>query len=76
MKLPPPNRVATYLTAGAGLAAAVAVPLADLDLESTGGVALGLAAILTAYHRWMEGWRDYKSTEAAGKLHGVVDIND
>lgn len=71
MQMPPPNRVATYLTAGAGLATAVAVPLADLDLESTAGIVAGLVAILTAFQQWMKGWREHQATQADLHKHGV-----
>lgn len=59
-----PNRVAVYLAAGAGLAAAVAVPVADLDTKSVVGVLGGLAAIVGAVDRWLKGWQEYERRQA------------
>jgi hypothetical protein len=59
MKLAP-NRLAVYLTAGAGLLAAVAVPLADMDGSSVAGVIAGLGAIALVVHKWLGGWQLYE----------------
>jgi hypothetical protein len=61
MKFPAPNRIATYLVAGAGALAAIAVPLASLDITSVVGVVTGMGAILTAFGVWMVGWQKYES---------------
>lgn len=58
--LPSPSRLAAYLTALAGLAGAVAVPVANLDLSSTVGVASGVGAIAAAYTTWAKGWRAHE----------------
>lgn len=55
--MPLPNRLAVYLTALAGLAAALAPAVANLDLTSTVGVAAGFAGITTVVHKWLEGWQ-------------------
>lgn len=60
-----PNRIATYLTAGAALAGAVAVPLANLDTESSAGVITGIVAILVVFREWLKGWRGYEWRKAA-----------
>ncbi|MFP5379561.1 MAG: hypothetical protein ACLGHP_07400 [Vicinamibacteria bacterium] len=64
-KLPPPNRIATYLTALSGLGAAVAIPLGNLDTSSTAGVIAGLVGVLTAYQQWMKGWQAYTERNPA-----------
>lgn len=64
LKLPAPNRVALYLTSLAGLGAAVAPVVADLDLTSTIGVIGGLAAILGVVRKWLEGWQAHEEREA------------
>lgn len=56
-----PNRIATLLTALSGIAAAVAVPVANLDTTSTVGVAMGVLAILGAFATWMKGWRAFEA---------------
>ncbi len=60
MKKLAPNRVASYMAALAGLLTALAVPVANLDLQSTAGAVAGLIAILTAYQQWMKGWRSHE----------------
>lgn len=67
LKLPAPNRIAVYLTALASLAAALAPAVANLDLTSTGGVALGLLGLVAVVNRWLDGWQAY---EAARDGHG------
>ena len=64
MKKLTPGRVAALLTALAGAATAVAVPLADLDTESVAGVLGGLAAISVAFERWLKGWREWERHQA------------
>lgn len=68
IKLPSPSRVAAYLTALSGLAGAVAVPVANLDLSSTAGVALGVAGVCTAYATWSKGWRAHEEAARADSL--------
>lgn len=60
MKLPAPNRIAVYLTGLAGLATAVAVPVAELDTSSTIGVVGGLAAIVGVAVKFLEGWQRHE----------------
>jgi len=71
MKLPAPNRIAVYLTAGAGLATAVAVPLAELDTSSVVGVVGGLAAIATVVHKFLEGWQRHEARVEARAIEPV-----
>lgn len=80
-----PNRVATYLTALSGLAAAIAVPVANLDTTSTAGVLGGLAAILAVAYKWLDGWQHHEAQVAAATVLsglpaatslGVVDSDD
>ena len=56
-----PNRVAVYLTAASGVTAAIAVPVANLDTTSTAGVIGGLAAILGAVYKWLDGWQKHEA---------------
>lgn len=58
-----PSRVAAYTTAFAGLLAASAPIIGNLDLTSTAGVIAGVIAILGAYNTWAKGWREYESRE-------------
>lgn len=60
MRLPPPNRIAVYLTSIAGLLGALSVPIANLDISSTIGIASGLAAISTVAYKWLDGWQWYE----------------
>jgi hypothetical protein len=60
-----PNRIATYLTAGSALAAALAVPIANLDLESSVGVLGGAVVILGVFREWLKGWRGFEWRQAA-----------
>lgn len=59
-----PNRIAVYLTSLAGLATAVAVPLADLDTTSTAGLIAGLAAIAGVVSVWLKGWQKHEERES------------
>lgn len=61
-----PNRVVALLTALTGLAAAVAVPLANLDWSSTAGVIAGVGAIAAAAVKWLDGWQKHEQN--------VVDV--
>jgi hypothetical protein len=70
---PLPNRIAVYLTAAAGLAAALAVPIANMDIESAAGVAAGLAAIATVVYKWLDNWGKYERGEGVALLPGEVD---
>ena len=78
MRFPEPNRLAVYLTTGAGLATAVAVPLAELDTSSAVGVVGGLAAIAAVVHKWLEGWQRYEDRagwpDAPAPLEDLVDV--
>jgi len=60
-----PNRIATYLTAGAALAGALAVPVANLDTASTIGILGGVGAIVAVFREWLKGWRGYEWRQAA-----------
>lgn len=59
-----PNRIAVYLTAGAGLLAALAIPIANLDLSSTAGVSAGLFAIVGVVVKWLGGWQAHEARVA------------
>jgi hypothetical protein len=69
IKLPPPNRVAAYLTALAALAGALAPVVGDLDLTSTIGVLGGLTAILGVFREWLKGWREHEY--ASSEVHAL-----
>lgn len=69
MKLPAPNRLAVYLTIAAGLLAAVAPVVANLDLTSTAGVIAGLIAIVTVVSKWLTGWQATERTVQQDELH-------
>jgi hypothetical protein len=73
VKLPPPNRIAAYLTAGASLAGAAAPVVADLDLASTAGVLGGVAGLIGVYRAWLPGWREHEAREARMDWTGHVD---
>lgn len=75
MKLPAPNRIAVYLTGLAGLATAIAVPVAELDTSSTVGVVGGLAAIVGVAVKFLEGWQRHEDrTEPFLNAHPVERI--
>lgn len=71
-----PNRLAVYLTSLAGLAAAVAVPLADMDASSTAGVIAGLAAIATVVSVWLKGWMEHEKRQAGDTAIIPGDVGD
>lgn len=56
-----PNRIVAILTAVCGLAGAIAVPVANLDLSSTAGVAAGLGTIVAAALSWLKGWQAHEA---------------
>lgn len=58
------NRVVVGLNIVAGLSAAIAVPLANLDTSSTIGVATGLGAITTACVTFLVGWQKHEERVA------------
>lgn len=62
-----PNRIATYLTAGAALAGALAPAAADLDTASTVGVLTGVSAVVLIFREWLKGWRGHEWREAAAE---------
>lgn len=64
LSLPPANRVASYLTALAALAGALAPVVANLDLTSTLGMLGALAAIVATLREWLKGWRAYEANYA------------
>jgi hypothetical protein len=55
------NRVVVGLNIVAGLAAAVVVPVANLDLSSAAGVLGGLAAITLACAKFLTGWQAHEA---------------
>jgi len=58
------NRVVVVLTALSGLAAAITVPLANLDTSSTIGVVSGLGAVVAAAVTFLIGWQKYEARQA------------
>jgi hypothetical protein len=68
----PPNRVAVYLTAAAGAAAAIAAPLASLDTTSIVGMGFGLLTILGAAVTWLRGWQAHEARTAGIVLPAAV----
>jgi hypothetical protein len=56
-----PNRLAVYAAFLAGIAGAVVVPLANLDLSSTASVIGGVAAISAAVYKFLDGWQAYEA---------------
>lgn len=60
LKLPPPNRLAAYMTSVAALLAALAPAIANLDLSSTVGVLGGAVVILGVFREWLKGWREHE----------------
>lgn len=59
-----PNRVAVYLTAASGLAAAVAPAVANLDTQSTASVIAGFGGILAIALKWLQGWQKHEERQA------------
>lgn len=55
-----PNRVAVFLTAGAGLLSALAPVVADLNLTDTTQILGSLAAVVVVVHKWLSGWQQYE----------------
>jgi hypothetical protein len=58
-----PNRIAVYLMGLAGIAGAVAVPLANLDTTSTASVLGGVFAVCAAGYKFLTGWIAYEERE-------------
>lgn len=58
------NRVVVGLNLVAGLATAIVVPVANLDLSSTAGVLGGLAAIALASVKFLTGWQAHEARVA------------
>jgi hypothetical protein len=56
-----PNRVVAIATALLSLAAAVAVPLANLDWSSTAGVIAGVGAVAAVALKWLDGWQAHEA---------------
>lgn len=67
-----PNRVAVYLTAVAGIAGAVSVPVANLDTTSTVGVLGGLVTVLGAVVKWLDGWQKHEARQNSRVTAGTV----
>jgi hypothetical protein len=62
-----PNRVAVYLTSLAGLLAALAPVVADLDLTSTVGIVGGLGGVVLVVRKWLEGWQKHEERAFYGR---------
>lgn len=60
-----PNRVVVALTVLAGLVGAVAPAVANLDTTSTVGVLGGLATVLGAAVKWLDGWQKHEARVAS-----------
>lgn len=58
------NRVVLALTVLAGLAGAIAVPVANLDTSSTIGVVGGLATIAITAAKFLDGWQKHEDRVA------------
>lgn len=66
------NRAVVVLNIVAGLAVAVTVPVANLDLSSTAGVLGGLAAIAVASAKFLTGWQAHEARVADPYMHDDV----
>lgn len=72
-----PARVAAVLTSIAGLAAAIAVPLADIETTSIVGIATGGAMILGAVWKWLDGnkqWEFLQEIKTNPELLQMVEM--
>lgn len=72
-----PARVAAVLTSIAGLAAAIAVPLADIETTSIVGIATGGAMILGAVWKWLDGnkqWEFLQEIKTNPELLQMVEL--
>lgn len=58
-----PNRVAVYLTVGAGAATAAAGPLAGADTTTTIGIIAGYAGSVGAVVKWLDGWQKHEASQ-------------
>jgi len=58
-----PNRIAVYMVAAAALIGGLAPVVADLDLNSTLGIAAGLAALVAVVNRWLIGWQQHEARQ-------------
>lgn len=63
-----PNRVVAGLTALSGVAAAVAVPVANMDTSSTVGVLGGLVTVTGVAMKWLDGWQKHERLRAEGMV--------
>jgi hypothetical protein len=62
-----PNRIASYLTAAAALLGGIAIPVANLDPESSAGIITGVVGVLVVFREWLKGWRGHEWREAAAE---------
>jgi hypothetical protein len=67
------NRVVLGLDLAAGIAAAIAVPVANLDLSSTAGVVAGLGAVVAASVKFLSGWQAHEAQVANMAVMQQID---
>lgn len=71
-----PNRLVALATAVLGVAAAISVPLANLDWSSTVGVIAGIGAAAAAAVKWLDGWQQHEGRLAYPAAPAVVPDDD
>jgi hypothetical protein len=69
-----PNRVAVYLTVGAGAAGAAAVPLTGADTTTTVGIVVAYAGAVQAVVKWLDGWQRYEASQRGDFTGGVPPL--
>lgn len=69
-----PNRVAVYLTVGAGAATAAAVPLAGADTTTTVGIVAGYFGAASAAVKWLDGWQKHEASQRGDYTGGTPPL--
>ena len=71
----PANRIAAGIAVLAGLLGALAPVIADLDLESVGGVIAGLTVIAATVDRFLKGSQQWERLQA-DTAHALGPVGD
>ena len=66
-----PNRVAVYLTVGAGAATAAATPLAGADTTTTVGIIAGYFGAVMGVIKWLDGWQRHEASQRGDFTGGI-----